>query len=209
MPKNTTKRKQYDWDAIEREYALGQKSLRTLSTEFGPTPAGISKHAKAHGWVQDKSDEVKRKTKAALLKEVVDVNQAVNAPTREDINRAVETNVRVIREHRKDVRNGRELVQLLSDQLRFAADNREKLQDDIYEDTKGDKKPDLKRRNAMMKSVALPSHAGVLRDLSTALKNLIPLERQAFNIDDRPNGPPIDEIELVFVNPRKKSTDEN
>lgn len=36
----------------------------------------------------------------------------------------------------------------------------------------------------MLKAISLPSHAGVLRDLSTALKNLVPLERQAYNIKD-------------------------
>ncbi|MNG38877.1 hypothetical protein D3C84_1267350 [compost metagenome] len=36
----------------------------------------------------------------------------------------------------------------------------------------------------MLKAVSLPLHAGVIRDLSTALKNLIPLERQAYNLDE-------------------------
>lgn len=196
MPnKKNKKQKKFDWDAIEKEYRMGQKSLRTLSSEFGPTPAGISKHAKSHGWVQDKTHEVRSKTRAALLTDKVD--NTVNTPTPADIDRAVRSNVQIIREHRHDIKKGRELVSLLSSQLEVAAGNRETIESDIYEDTKGDKKIDSKRRNAMMKAVSLPAHAGVLRDLSTALKNLIPLERQAFNIDDQGAGDEPDSIRIT------------
>lgn len=181
-------RKQYDWEAIEREYRLGQKSLRMLSKEFGPSPGTISKRANRPGeeWVQDKSTEVREKTRAALIKETPEGNTQGNTPTREDIDRAVQTNVGLIREHRRDIGNGRALVELLAGQLRDAAESRDQLEDDIAEDTKEDNT--IQRRARMMKAVSLPAHAGVLRDLTTALKNLIPLERQAFSLDDGDGG---------------------
>jgi len=37
----------------------------------------------------------------------------------------------------------------------------------------------------MLAAVALPSRAGVAATLAGALKTLIPLEREAFNLDDK------------------------
>jgi len=42
----------------------------------------------------------------------------------------------------------------------------------------------------MNRAVSLPSHAGVLRDLSTALKSLFPLEREALGLRDGQTGEP-------------------
>ena len=180
------KRKAIDWEAVETEYRLGQKSLRVIASIFGITAGAISKKAKKQNWYQDKTKEVQQKTKAALLKETSDGNTDGNTPSREDVDKAVQTNIEVIRGHRKNIVKGREIVALLSAQLLEAAGIRENLEDEIIDDTKAPEggKPNLKRRNRLMKAVALPSHSGVLRDLSMALKNLIPLERQAFNIDE-------------------------
>lgn len=182
-------RKQYDWESIEKEYRLGQKSLRTLSSEFGPTPGAISKRSKKYGWVQDRSKEVRQKTNAALLKETPTGNTQGNTPTPEDVERAVQTNVHVIKAHRKSIGNSQRLVDLLSSQLKDAAENREELEDQVdSECAKPDGKTDFRKRNRFMKAISLPAHAAVLRDLSTAQKNLIALERQAFNLDNGPTG---------------------
>ena len=37
----------------------------------------------------------------------------------------------------------------------------------------------------MLKAVSLPQHASTVLNLTTALKNLITLERQAFGLDDK------------------------
>lgn len=49
---------------------------------------------------------------------------------------------------------------------------------------------DSERRAKLMKAVALPTHASTMRDLSTAMKNLMMLERQAFNVPDAPEPEP-------------------
>lgn len=180
------KRKQIDWEAIEKEYRLGQKSTRTLANEHNISHTVINRKAKAQGWVQDKSKEIREKTNAALTSFHDNVSSNVSTPTREDIEVAVQTNVQVIREHRGAIKKGRDLVDLLSTQLDEAAKNREEIEDAIFDETKSsdDGKPDLRRRNRMLKAVSLPAHAGTLRDLSTALKNLISLEREAFNLNE-------------------------
>jgi len=184
-----------DWERIERDYRLGQKSIRTLATENRVSPSTISRRVHKEGWVQDKTEEIRVRTRAALNVQN-DPNatqhptqQKRNTPSRADIEIAVMTNVTVIREHRKSILTGRQLVQLLAGQLNEAANKRNEIEEDICIDTEkggegGKKETDYRRRNTMLKAVSLPAHAAVLRDLSTALKNLIPLERQAFNLDE-------------------------
>lgn len=186
------KRPQHDIEAIGKEYSLGQKSVRTIAREFNCSPGSISKWAKKHGWVRDKSEEVRKKTQAALITETPDGNTHGNTPTPEDVERAVLTNVHVIKAHRKSIGNSQRLVDLLSSQLKDAAGNRDELEAKIEaECEKPDGKTDYQKRNRLKKAVSLPAHAAVLRDLSTAQKNLIALERQAFNLTDKGEEPAV------------------
>ena len=186
------KRKQYDWEAIEREYRLGQKSMRTLAEEFGPNVSNISRRAKKEGWVQDKTDEVRQRTNATLL-----AQQQRNTPTEDDIETAVRTNVEVITGQRIRIGKGQELIGILFDQLKEAAENRDEIEEAIIEETKGfgeDGKPQYRRRNLMLKAVSLPSHAGVAKNLSSAIKDLNTQERIAFNIDERSGEESIEDL---------------
>lgn len=190
--------KKIDWEAIEREFRVGQLSLRALATKHECTAAAISKKAKEKGWVRDATAEVRERTRAALLTaprkeeaKVNGVNSTVNTPTQEDIEVAVQTNLQVINRHRRDIARGQGLVSMLFQQLESAAQEREDLENLIEEETKDD--DSSLRRNRMLKAISLPTHAGVLRDLSTALKNLIPLERQAYNLDEQQHEEPYED----------------
>lgn len=66
MPRR--KSSEIDWDAIERQYRLGQKSNGVLASEFGVDVASIGRKAKAKGWIQDHKTEVDQLTKHLLLK---------------------------------------------------------------------------------------------------------------------------------------------
>lgn len=193
-----TAKKPIDWEAIERDFRLGQLSLRALAEKHGCTAAAISKKSKEKGWVRDATAEVRERTRAALLTaprkeeaKVNGVNSTVNTPTQEDIEVAVQTNLQVISRHRRDIAKGHGLVHLLFKQLESAAQDREELENLIEEDTKED--DNAMRRNKLMKAISLPVHAAVLRDLSTSLKNFIPLERQAFNLDEQEHEEPYEE----------------
>lgn len=184
-----------DWEAIEKDYRIGTLSMRALADKHQVNVSNISRRAKKEKWIQDKSEEVRQKTKATLL-----AQQQRNTPTKEDIETAVQTNIQVIRGHRKSIAEGLRISGSLFKQLETISDNREILEELIITLTEGDptkeEKPDYKERMKLIKAISLPSHAGALRDLSTALKNLIPLERQAFGIDEteKPNENPIIEL---------------
>ncbi len=183
----------YDWDAINRDYRTGMFTDTELCRQYGCSRAALAKRIKRNPelWVRDQTDAVRQATNAKLIK--VDAEQArvtkglqsgVTDPNVGDaIDGAAETRVAVLRDHRQDIGNGRSLVNLLMGQLQEAAENRAEIEDGIEGETGDDNNP--RRRNQMLRAVALPGHAGTLRDLTTAMKNLIGLERQAFNLDEK------------------------
>jgi hypothetical protein len=179
-------RKKVDWEALEREFRIGSMSLRALCEKHGANPGNASRRAKKEGWVQDASQEVRERTRAALITQHKEEDNTVvfrdNAPTRADVDVAVQTNLAVITRHRRDIGQGQEIVGLLMRQLVETAVNRESIENDIEEETKGDETN--QRRYRMIKAISLPTNAAVMRDLSTAMKNLVGLERQAFNLDE-------------------------
>jgi hypothetical protein len=179
-------KKTHDWESIEKEYRLGQTSIRIIATKFGISHTAINKKIKKENWVQNKSTEVLEKTKAGLIGFQEGVSKPVSNPTPEDIEKAVQTNIQVVINHRKDISKALTIVGILSEQLKEVAENRSTVEDLIIKETKGKNgdKPNLRKRNFMLKAVSLPVHAGVVRDLSMALSKLVPLERQAFSLDD-------------------------
>ncbi|OEC59447.1 MULTISPECIES: hypothetical protein [Pseudomonadaceae] len=177
-----------DWDAIHAEYRAGQLSNVMLGKKYGVTEGAIRKRAKAEGWQKDLADAVRQQVKEKLVRDEV---RAPNARDREIVEAAATTGADVVRRHRRDISKGQDIVSMLFGQLEEAASNRAELEDAIEEETKNDET--TRRRTQLMRLVSLASHAGVLRDLSAAMKNLIPLERQAYNLDEQEHEEPYEE----------------
>lgn len=175
----------YDWEAIEKDYRLGQLSIRAIAEKYGlnGSYSAITAKAKKYGWTRNVAKRVQELTRDGLIVNAQANNAHIlHTPTREDIEQAALTNIQVINRHRNDIRQGRQLVFLLMGQLFQVASSREELEQEVMAKTQEDQT--IARRNSMLKAIALPTHASILRDLSTALKNLIPLERQAYNISE-------------------------
>ncbi|WP_431484189.1 hypothetical protein [Pseudomonas solani] len=177
-----------DWEAIHAEYRAGQLSNVMLGKKYGVTEGAIRKRAKAEGWQKDLADAVRQQVKEKLVRDEV---RAPTARDREIVEAAATTGADVVRRHRRDISKGQGLVSVLFSQLEEAATNRAELEDAIEEETKNDET--TRRRTQLMRLVSLASHAGVLRDLSAAMKNLIPLERQAYNLDEMEHEEPYEE----------------
>lgn len=183
-------RPEIDWEAIDREYAAGMLSVREIARRYSCSEGAIRKRAKAEGWERDLTAKVQKEVRRKLVRDGV----RTEASEKEIIEQASETGVTVVKLHRKSIQKSQGIVDSLLGQLSQFAEVREEIEDAIIEDTKGvDGKFDYKRRTMMLKAVSLPSHAGVLRDLSLAQKNLIALERQAYNL----NGHSPDEDESL------------
>ena len=169
-----------DWDSCKADYRTGKFSNVVLGKKYGVSNVAIWKRAKKEVWPRDLASAVQQATKDALVRASVRAVRAANALTDEEvIAAATQENVAIVRLHRRDVRQMSELVELLRDQALAAATHRGSLGKIIDANTPA---THHQKRAAMLKAVSLPAHAGVIRDLTTAAKNLITLERQAFNI---------------------------
>ncbi len=169
-------RRQIDWEAIEREYRAGQLSVSEIGRQQGVSHTAINKKAKAQGWTRNLTEKVRQEVSARLVSDGVSADNV-----RQTVELAAARGVEVVRSHRQDISSARSLVRLLMGQLVEAATSRDQIEDAIHAETSDD--DNAQRRNQMLRAVSLSSHAGVAKDLSAALKNLIPLERQAFNLD--------------------------
>jgi hypothetical protein len=177
-----TERKSVDWEAIEREYRAGQLTVVEIGRQHGLSHTAINKRAKRDGWTRNLADRVRKEVSARLVSEKVS-----RETERAAIEPAVARGVQVVREHRASIGRGQRLVSALFGELEEASENRGEIEAAIEEETEGDDRG--KRRAAMMlRAVALPSRAGVIVNLSNALRTLVALERQAFNLGDGPDS---------------------
>jgi hypothetical protein len=176
-----------NWDAIEKLYRMGVLSKRDIARQYRISEGTLRKHAKKHGWVQDLTKQVQERARTELLQPEKKPSQATQAEVAETGAAVI---VRVVRNHRSEIAAGRLMVTALLQQLKDVATFRDDYQEEIVEFCQKEKSDE--RRTSMLRAVALPSNVAVLRDLASAMKTLINLEREAFNIGDG-NSPEVEE----------------
>lgn len=187
-PPAKSKRPPVDWEAIEKEYRLGQLTVRQIARQHGIAASSITRKAEKGEWTRDLTDEIRAKTQAALLRNTKNATPERNTPSREEVAVAVETRVTLVRTHQSGLARLRSIAEKLAGQLDADSDDIKEIESAIEEETAGDKSGE--RRARMLKAVSLGSRAGIAQQLSQVLKNLIPLERQAFNLDDKTSSDP-------------------
>jgi hypothetical protein len=84
----------------------------------------------------------------------------------------------VLAAHRRDIADARALCRKLVAELSFAAAEAETIDLSAEVQPKADKR----RQTAMMRAVSLAGRAAVMRDLASASRTLIELERRAFDL---------------------------
>lgn len=178
---NPKARSNADWEQIEREYRAGVLSLRVIAKQNAISETAIRKRAKKEAWERDLSARVDAQVRSELVRaEVRNAHNANPETEREIIESAAAQVVTVVREHRKDIAAGRKVAAKLMEQLAELAEDRDSLDAAVAEE------PDPNVRAKIRKALALPTHAATIRDLATAMKGLVALERQAFSIADAP-----------------------
>ncbi len=190
-----------DWELVEREYRMGQCTLRQLGATHGVDPSVILRRAKSHGWVQDKREVVKARSEAQLLKASGGTPKTATpgnaTPTDRDINVAATVRTNVILAHRRDAGRARALAMTMIEELEVATKAPTLLQDlsrcfDVMV-AGGEIPPDVLTRadGALRQALTLGSRASVLKSLSESLSKVVAIEREAFGIND-PDPPPTD-----------------
>lgn len=187
-----TDKKPVDWERIEQLYRAGVLSLREIASACpGSNHVAIARRAKKFGWVQDLSAKIKAKANDLVTRQGVTAD--VTAERAVSDKTVIEANAQTIADvrlgHRKDISRSRRLANKLLDELEGLTDNR-----DLFEQlgellrSEDDNGQD-KRNDLYMKVIDLPARTKTMKELGETLKNLITLERQAYDLGSEGGGP--------------------
>lgn len=158
--------KKTDWEAIEAAFRAGQLSVREIAKQHGITDTAIRKRAKADGWTRALADRVRDAVRERLARE--DGSQSGSRPSHartdaEIIAGSAQVGFDVVTSHRRDLQQLHGLKRILAGRL---ATHLQGGQPDG---------PVLGERE---------SPGDLLEKLSRISARLIPLERQAHNLDE-------------------------
>ncbi|HIF6850122.1 TPA: hypothetical protein ACX38O_002813 [Klebsiella pneumoniae] len=174
-----------DWEAIESAYRAGLMSLREIASQHGISEGAIRKRAKRDDWSRDLAAKVKERTDDLVRK--AEVRKQVRTETALSERVLIEATAEVVAavrmEHRGDIRRAREITNALFDELGAECadvDSLRKLGELMLS-------PDENGRDKLNEIyhsiISMPERVKAVKALSEALKNLIGLERQAYDID--------------------------
>ena len=154
----------FDWEAIEREYRAGLFSVREIARKHGLSETAIRKRAKAEGWERALADEVRRRAREKLVRSDGSQNgsQEPRANDREIIEAAADIAVNVQLTHRKDLNQLRAIGSILATRLAQILNG---------------ETPDGPCLGAK------ETPGDLFEKLARVKSRLIPLERQAHNLD--------------------------
>jgi len=176
-----------DWEAVEREYRAGIKTLRQIANEQGVSNPAIVKRAKRDGWERDLSAKIHAKAESLVSKQLVSsvVSKEDVIAERQIVDANAEMMASVIRGHHKLLTRLRGIAMLLMDRLEAELEGT-----DLFiqlgemmaspDEFGSDKMGDLYR-----KVIALPTQTDTAKKLAEMLKTIIELERKVFKIDEQ------------------------
>lgn len=184
-------RKQVDWESVERDYSAGLLSLREIGAKHGVTHGAINKRANRDGWARDLSAKIKIKADLLVSTEMVSTAVSTKKASEKEI---IEVNAQAIVNiklaHRGDIRKSKNIVNSLFDELESTTDNRE-LFEQLGEILRQESDSGQDKLNDIYKKViSLPQRIDGVKKLTDALKTMIGLEREAYDIQSTPT--PID-----------------
>lgn len=162
-------RKPTDWEAIEREYRAGQLSVREIARRFDVSEGAIRKKAKTDGWSRPLADKVREAVREKLVRAdgTQDGTQSQRANDAAIVEAAALRGFDVATSHRKDLQQLHGLKRVLAERLSIVLQG-----GDPGGVCLGEKE----------------SAGDLLEKLSRVNSRLIPLERQAYNLDASGGG---------------------
>lgn len=161
-----------DWEAIEREYRAGQLSIRAIATAHGVSEGAIRKKAKAEGWTRALAEKVRDAVREKLVRTDAEsgTQEGTHSQRASDskiVEAAALRGLEIVTSHRKDIKQLHGLKRVLADRLSVVLHGGE---------------PD----GPCLGEKESPSD--LLEKLSRVTARLIPLERQAHNLDEDGGG---------------------
>jgi hypothetical protein len=179
-----------DWERIEADFRAGVLSLREIAAKDGNVTEGaIRKRAKKDDWVRDLAAKIRARADDMVRRAAVRTGTQSKPPTEGEVVVSYATLITQVRqEHHVTIERARNLVSKLMGELEDQTDNRELFAQlgDILRSP--DEHGNDKRHEIYAKVMSLPSRVGSVKALTDALKNLIALEREAYNLDATPES---------------------
>ena len=183
-------RKQVDWESVERDYSAGLLSLREIGDKHGVTEGAIRKRAKKEEWIRDLTAKIAKKSDDLVRKEMVrsEVRSEKIISEKEIIEVNAQAIVNIKLAHRSDIRKSKRIVNALFDEIELTTDNRE-LFETLGEllrqenDSGHDKLNDIYK-----KCISMSQRIDGVKKLTDALKTMIGLEREAYDITAAPTA---------------------
>ncbi len=185
-------RKQVDWESVERDYSAGLLSLREIGDKHGVTEGAIRKRAKKEEWIRDLTAKIAKKSDDLVRKEMVrsEVRSEKIISEKEIIEVNAQAIVNIKLAHRGDIRKSKNIVNALFDELELTTDNRE-LFEQLGELLRQESESGQDKLNDIYKKcISMPQRIDGVKKLTDALKTMIGLEREAYDIQSTPT--PID-----------------
>jgi len=180
-------RHKIDWEATEREYRAGRRSLRDIADEFGCSEGAIRKRAGKEGWTRDIAAKVQQKAEELVRKAEVrkEVRTASIITERTTIEVTAQMLADKVLGQREDVKRARGIINKLFSEVESECDNKADfaLIGELLanpDDNGKDRLNDLYRA-----AISLPERVKSAKALSDALKVLVELERKVLRIDDQ------------------------
>ena len=183
------KRKQVDWEAVEREYRAGIRSTRDIGKEYGCSHTGIQKKADNEGWERDLSAKIKAAADAKVAK--AEVARVVTVETKAAERQIIEANATAIADallnQRADVKRSRATVKKLWALVDIELDQPEELKRLGEIMAAPDDNGNDKLNEMYFSAISLPQQIKNVKLLADAIKVLIELERKVLRIDTMPD----------------------
>ena len=183
-----TEKKVVDWEAVEREYRAGIRSLKDIGDEYGVSAPGILKRAKKEEWTRDLTAKIKAKAdakvNAALVNDSVNEQSKVTERELVDVVAGAQASVQI--GQRKDVTRVRGIVQKLFAEIEGQIDGLEELSELGELMRREDERGQDKLNDLYQKIIAFPSRVDSAKKLTESLRIAVELERKVWRIKDDP-----------------------
>lgn len=181
-------RKQVDWESVERDYSAGLLSLREIAAKYDTKESSIRYKANQNDWSRDLSKKIEQKTNEKLRKIELrtELRSEKAISEKEIIEASAQAIVNVKLEHRGDIRKSKRIVNSLFDELELTTDNREMFEQ-LGEMLRNESDSGQDKLNDIYKKViSMPQRIDGVKKLTDALKTMIGLEREAYDIQSAP-----------------------
>lgn len=186
-----------DWEAIERHYRAGLKSLRTIAEEYGISEGAIRKRAKRDAWSRSLERRIQEKAQEKVRKELVRTpgTQLTPATERRTVEQYSDLVATVDLSQREDVKlamgNARgmlvELVALADPKFTAVLEEIADAFDESGPGANGAWKTD-KANELYRYIISLAGRVKMAKELAAVHGVYVPLQRKIYKLDDDGNS---------------------